>query len=93
MVQQSYHDNTGHNDVFVDVFKTMATKSRKFPVKKYKSLPKKAVNKNTVKTRGQKARATTTTLLNTKLKSWTNVSRASLPKFAKAMAPTMSRAA
>ena len=37
--------------------------------------------------RRQKARASTTTLSSTKLKNWTNVSRASLPKFAKTMAP------
>ena len=36
--------------------------------------------------RGLKARVSTATLSDTMLKNWTNVSRASLPKFAKAMA-------
>ena len=40
--------------------------------------------------RGLKAKALKATLSNTKLKNWTNVSRASLPRFAKARASTMS---
>ena len=43
--------------------------------------------------RGQKARVLTMTLSTTKLKNWMNVSRDSLPKFAKVMAPTIMLAA
>ncbi len=49
--------------------------------------------KSLAESKGFNAKASTTTLSNTKVNNWTNVSRASLPKFAKAMAPITSQAA
>ena len=45
MVWQRYHDNTGHNDVFVD-----GGKIPEISGEELQKLAKKAVNKNSVKT-------------------------------------------
>ena len=67
-----------------------------------KKLAENAVNVNTVKTTKtwinvwkskQEARVLMTTLSNTKLQNWTNVSCDSLSKFEKVIAPIMCRTA
>jgi len=90
--------------VFAFVFKKMAARFPEISCEEIEKLAEKVVNRNTVKTTKtwmnvrkswaeSKGLILTMTLSNTKLKNWMNVSRDSLPKFAKAMAPTMSRTA
>jgi len=80
------------------VFQKKAARFPEISCEEIEKLAEKAVNKNTLKTTKTwmnvwKSGAESKTLSDTKLKNWLNVSRDSLPKFAKAMAPTMSRTA
>ena len=80
----------------------MAARFPEISGEEIQKLAEKAVNKNTVKTTKTwmnvwkswaESKVLTMTFSNTKLSNGMNVSRDSLLKFAKAMAPTMSRTA
>lgn len=80
----------------------MATRFPEISGEEIQQLAEKAVNKNTVKTTKTwmnvwkswaGSKSLNNDIVKMKLKNWTNASLDSLPKFAKAMAPIMSRTA